>query len=230
MLILFDIDGTLLDDAASERAGAAALYAVAAESDSLEEFTRAWSAASQRHYARYLAGETDFQGQRRARVREIVDDSLTDAAADRLFEVYLAAYESAWTLYPDALGCLDALTCHRLGVVSNGHGAQQRRKLERLGIADRFEGVLISSEAGCRKPAAGIFLKACALLGTRPEDALYVGDRYEIDALGARAAGLAGVWLDRDGSRTAAHEPPIISSLGELLGHVGRPGTRSVRL
>jgi ubiquinone/menaquinone biosynthesis C-methylase UbiE len=49
-----------------------------------------------------------------------------------------------------------------------------------------------------------------------PGARVVLADRYEIDALGACDAGLEGVWLDRSGSRTSAHEPPIISSLDEL--------------
>jgi putative hydrolase of the HAD superfamily len=46
--------------------------------------------------------------------------------------------------------------------------------------------------------------------------AVYIGDRYDVDAEGARRAGLRGVWLDRYGRAGAEHEPPIISSLDEL--------------
>lgn len=220
MLILFDIDGTLLDETAAERAGAAVLHACADPTRPLDEFVAAWDAALDTHFERYLRGEVDFQGQRRARIRSLLGDSLDDAAADGLFDVYLGAYESAWSLYRDAVPCLDALAGHRLGVVSNGRGAQQRRKLERTGIADRFDCIVISEEVGRRKPDAGIFIHACAAVGTAPEEAIYVGDRYDTDALGARQAGLAGVWLDRDGRLTDQHESPVVAAFDEFTGLV----------
>jgi len=225
MLVLFDIDDTLLDDASAQRSAAAALHGHVGMDADVEAFLDLWSAASERHYARYLQGELDFQGQRRARIREAVDGTLSNAAADTLFASYLDAYESAWALCADVNGCLDALVeQHRLGVVSNGQGSQQRHKLEALGIADYFACIVISGDLGRRKPSPEIFLEACAKLGTAPEEAAYVGDRYEIDALGARAAGLTGVWLDRLGSRGNHHLPPVISSLSDLQDVLGGLG------
>ena len=217
MLILFDIDGTLLDDPAAMRAGAAALHSTAGLNGPFESFLARWCAAADRHFDRYVSGEVDYQGQRRARVREVVDGSVDDAGADALFAVYLEAHEAAWTLYDDSLACLEALRAHHLGVVSNGLGRQQRDKLARTGIIDRFECVIISAEIGERKPDAAIFEHACASAGCAPAEAVYVGDRYETDALGARRAGLTGVWLDRGGTRSPPHDGPIVSGLDDFV-------------
>jgi FMN phosphatase YigB (HAD superfamily) len=43
-----------------------------------------------------------------------------------------------------------------------------------------------------------------------------VGDLYDVDTLGARSAGLNGIWLDRSKKATTVHVPPIINSLDEL--------------
>lgn len=217
MLILFDIDGTLLDDPAAMRAGAAALHATVGLDCPFESFLTRWCAAADRHFDRYVSGEVDYQQQRRARIREVVDRSVDDAGADALFAVYLGAHEAAWTLYDDSLACLDALRDHRLGVVSNGLGRQQRDKLASTGIVDRFECIVISAEIGERKPDVAIFQHACASVGCAPSEAVYVGDRYETDALGARRAGLTGVWLDRGGTQSPAHDGPIVAGLGGFV-------------
>jgi len=112
--------------------------------------------------------------------------------------------------------CLGSLAQHRLGVISNGQRSQQVKKLERTGIIDKFDCILISEECGHSKPGAEIFRHACALAGEPAERAIYVGDRYDVDAVGARQAGLAGVWLDRRGNASAEHKPPIVGSLCEL--------------
>src|SRR5882672_10741593 len=106
-LVLFDLDGTLLDHRAASRAGAAALHDAVRATAPLDQFGAAWEAALDRHYARFLAGEVTFEGQRRARVREVIDDSCSDASADRAFASYLSAYEAAWSLFPDVLPCLE---------------------------------------------------------------------------------------------------------------------------
>jgi putative hydrolase of the HAD superfamily len=216
MLILFDIDDTLLDHSAAMRSGAMRLHKSLGAPGLPEDFLGRWQRALERHYARYVAGEVSFHGQRRARVREVVDSSLSDKAADRIFGEYAAGYEDSWALFGDVMPCLDSLSRHRLGVISNGQGRQQRKKLARTRILDRFECVLISDECGCAKPDAGIFASACARVGERPANAVYVGDQYDLDALAARAAGLRGVWLDRHQSATAQQAPPIIGSLVRL--------------
>jgi putative hydrolase of the HAD superfamily len=222
MLILFDIDETLVDHYSAFDAGTRALYASGAFDMPHAEFAARWSAAHRRSFDRYLRGELSYEQQRRERVRDALGAPLGDAEADRLFDVYLTVYEASWRLFDDALACLDALAAHRLGVVSNGQSRQQRAKLARLGVADRFEHVVISEECAWAKPAPQIFLHACAAAGESPATALHVGDSYELDASAARQAGLAGVWLDRHGAATAAHMPPSIATLAELPGLVGQ--------
>jgi putative hydrolase of the HAD superfamily len=216
MLVLFDIDDTLLDHGAAERSAATLLHKLVSAPVPLEDFLVRWATALERHFARYLAEEVSYQGQRRDRVREVVDSSLSDEAADRLFADYLANYEASWSLFSDVLPCLNSLSQHRLGVISNGQGHQQRRKLAQTGILDRFECLVISEECGCAKPDATIFLRACAQVGESPANSVYVGDRYDVDAQAARTAGLQGIWLDRNERATAEHAPPIIGSLDRL--------------
>lgn len=213
MLILFDIDDTLLDHRTSAWMAAAALHRSVSSQKSVDEFCASWSEALERHFARYLLGEVSFENQRRDRVREVIDLALTDETADRIMEQYLAAYGAGWLLFPDVLSCLDRLSGCRLGVISNGQGKQQRRKLTQTGIADRFEHILISEEVGCAKPDPMIFHRACTFFEVVPSEAVYIGDRYDVDAQGARAAGLRGVWLDRKREATETHEPPLIGSL-----------------
>jgi putative hydrolase of the HAD superfamily len=79
------------------------------------------------------------------------------------------------------------------------------------------------------KPDAAIFERACSVFGVEPGSAAYIGDRLATDALGASAAGLLGVWLDRAGSATDAQLAaaraagvPVIHSLSEVPALLGR--------
>lgn len=67
---------------------------------------------------------------------------------------------------------------------------------EALGLLDLFDLTLSAGEAGCWKPAPGIFLHALKQLAVEPADAVYVGDNYHADVEGARNAGLTPILID----------------------------------
>jgi putative hydrolase of the HAD superfamily len=100
-------------------------------------------------------------------------------------------------LFPDAeqfpAGAAKAGT--RLAIVTNGPSDFQRETLR--GIEDRVDAVIISGEVGMAKPDPAIFLLATERLGVAPEDAWCVGDSLTHDVVGAQAAGMRGVWLNR---------------------------------
>ncbi len=89
----------------------------------------------------------------------------------------------------------------RLGVVSNfDYTPTARHILEREGLSALFETVIVSDEVGWRKPKAVIFETALRRLDVGPEEALFVGDRADIDVAGAQAVGMATAWINRDGA------------------------------
>ncbi|AOP49596.1 HAD family hydrolase [Streptomyces lydicus] len=223
--VLWDIDDTLFDYTGSDRAGAlrhlreeGLLAAYGGEEAALAR----WRHAMETEFARFLAGEVGFLDHRRARARTFLGRTLSDEEADAWFGRYIAHYEASWVLFPDSLPALEALApLLRQAVLSNSSTANQERKLVALGIRARFEAVLCADELGHAKPAAEAFASACAALGLAAEEVVYVGDRLDIDALGARDAGLAAVWLDRtgEGGEAGAELPPgvrRIASLAEL--------------
>jgi len=86
----------------------------------------------------------------------------------------------------------------RLGVVSNSDG-RAAAALAACGLLEHFEVVIDSGEVGIEKPDPRIFALALDRMGVAPDDAIYVGDLYEVDVVGARAAGLDAVLLDPHG-------------------------------
>jgi HAD superfamily hydrolase (TIGR01549 family) len=85
---------------------------------------------------------------------------------------------------------------YRLGVISNADG-RVRKLLEDAGLAKHLEIILDSAEVGLEKPDPRIFLAATAELNLPPAACAYVGDLYEIDILGAEAAGLRPILIGR---------------------------------
>jgi len=84
---------------------------------------------------------------------------------------------------------------YRLAIISNADGRVQAL-LDGLGLLRHFEFVIDSGTVGVEKPDPRIFHMALERMGIEPHDAVYVGDVYEIDVAGARAAGLRAVLLD----------------------------------
>ena len=219
--VFLDLDGTLLDHDAATRAGALGMFSRYRDrlTGSDERLLRRWEDSTELHFDRYLRGETSYAGQRRERIRdlfEIAPSEMADAEADEIFSVYRDAYERNWELFPDVIDTLEALRGFRLGVITNGGSVHQRQKLEGVGVLDRFAAVVASEDEGVAKPHPGIFEVACQALGAPPSACLHVGDRLDVDAIGARDAGLTGVWLDRRAEGAGPAGITRISSLSEL--------------
>lgn len=141
----------------------------------------------------------------------------------------LAAFEFGFLedsihVYPDSLPTLAALRDRgvRTALVSNcSHGT--RSVVDRLGLDEAFDAVILSFEVRARKPQGAIYHAALdALGGVAPSDAIFVDDQTRYCA-GARAAGLDTRLIIRTGA-----EPPegisldtnghaVITTLADLL-------------
>lgn len=86
----------------------------------------------------------------------------------------------------------------RLGVISNAEG-QIRRLLEHAHVDGRFDVVVDSSVVGFAKPDERIFRHAIEQMGAQPARCVHVGDLFDVDVQGARAAGITPILVDRDG-------------------------------
>lgn len=219
--VLWDIDDTIFDYTSADRAGMAKHLqneGLPDGYDSVEQALDAWRELTVLHWARLADGETDFQGQRRDRVRSFVGTAMSDADADAWFDRHVAHFEAAWSLFPDTVPALDVLADdYRHAVLSNSSIHNQDRKLRILGVRDRFEAVVCAVELGVSKPDPGAFHAACDALDLAPHEVAYVGDEPDIDARGAVDAGLAGIWLDR-GGLGGRPELVRITGLGQLPG------------
>jgi putative hydrolase of the HAD superfamily len=116
-----------------------------------------------------------------------------------------------------AEGSLEALRTligrgYRVAVISNADG-RVRGLLETAGLASLLEFVVDSAEVGVEKPDPRIFHAATDRLGLSPGACAYVGDIYEIDVLGAQAAGLTGILV---GDAPAPDHVVRVSRLEEL--------------
>jgi putative hydrolase of the HAD superfamily len=90
----------------------------------------------------------------------------------------------------------------------------------KLGLTPLLQVVVTSQEAGYSKPQPEIFREAIRQAGVRAEEAIYVGDQYQVDVIGATKAGMQGILLDRGGFFKEATENLKIRNLHQLLEHL----------
>ncbi len=222
-IVFFDIDGTMTDTPAAWRAGAAALLErgrhILGDMD-FEDFYELWSDRSRHHFERFMRGEISYVDQGRHRMRDLfasAGGTICDEDADTELARYRADCDANLGLYDDVLPCLEALSDRPMGVITNGQLIQQRRKLEIHDLLKWFDPVLVSEEVGVPKPAPEVFHEAARRAALPPERCLYVGDWLDIDALGAREAGMYGVWIRRDGQPACDQCPvAVIETLADL--------------
>ena len=169
------------------------------------------------------AGRTD-----RERARVYLERLFTGAGvpAERMDEVArtLQRLHQEWHLWcrtmPGTAAALDRLRAAglRLAVVSNSDGRVEEA-LKAAGIRDRFEVVLDSALVGVEKPDPAIFRAALTALAVGPDEALYVGDLYDVDVVGARAAGMEAILLASQ-AESPGPECRRVESLVALADHL----------
>ena len=94
-----------------------------------------------------------------------------------------------------------------------------RPVVDRLGMAEEVDAIILSFEVGSAKPEAGIYVAALEQLGVGAESALFVDDQ-EGYCDGAAAVGMPSVQIQRDwayGEPTGTGRHQVIAGLGELL-------------
>jgi putative hydrolase of the HAD superfamily len=106
-----------------------------------------------------------------------------------------------WAAFDDVAPALQRLRAAgvKVGVVSNWDG-RLGHLLDGLGLTPWIDTVVSSANVGLHKPDPRIFALACERLGVEPVACAHVGDHFYSDVLGARAAGLHAVMIDRAGT------------------------------
>jgi putative hydrolase of the HAD superfamily len=143
-----------------------------------------------------------------SQVRQLLGEFGIDVSDEELAG-FLEAEHDAWRparqLASTSHALLDALRDRglKLGLVSNAFDPPWllHRDLEQLGVAERLDVAVFSSEVGRRKPDPAIFEQALGRLAVEPARALFVGDTLATDVAGAGALGMhtcQAVWFRAD--------------------------------
>jgi putative hydrolase of the HAD superfamily len=124
-----------------------------------------------------------------------------------------------WRPYPDVVPELERLRAAgiKIGIVSNWD-TRLEGILDGIGVGGLVETIVCSAVEGLRKPDPRIFELACERTGVRPERSAHVGDHMYADIVGARAAGMRPVLIDRHGDASGVRRRGVtcITTLARL--------------
>jgi FMN phosphatase YigB (HAD superfamily) len=118
----------------------------------------------------------------------------------------------AWLLYDDVLPIMKTLKRRGLilGLISN-------LIMGDVGLESYLDIVVTAEDVGANKPAPPIFLAALERAGADASEAVYIGDQYETDVVGARGVGIKPILIDRYDLMPEVSDCPRIHSLSEVV-------------
>jgi putative hydrolase of the HAD superfamily len=130
-------------------------------------------------------------------------------------------FKTKLALFDDVIPVLNALKKRDLilGLISNVEH-DITASLDELGLSSLLDIVVTSLDSGSSKPQPGIFKEATRRAGIQPSEAIYVGDQYQIDYVGAENAGLKGILIDRGSYFSDIPGCRRIKSLTEVAQHL----------
>ncbi|WP_164779820.1 HAD family hydrolase [Paenibacillus kobensis] len=141
-------------------------------------------------------------------------------SADELLRFYQSVYVNSAVLMEDAEEILSyCKKKYKVALVTNGKTAIQYGKIDNLGLRGYFDAIVVSEEAGIKKPDPAIFAKALAELSLTPEQCVFIGDHPVNDIAGAARAGINGIWMkvNQPWQDEAGPAPFTVTGLWELL-------------
>ncbi|WP_201005319.1 YjjG family noncanonical pyrimidine nucleotidase [Paenibacillus glycanilyticus] len=223
--IIFDLDNTLLDYTYSE---AECMRRTVREHNLNLDNEASWNAFWPAYLRHNFKHWMDFVHKRGS--HQTIEDvlihsfrdtiSLQDSAYEKLSATYWHHFCNTCYFEPGAEELLQQVQAtHKLGIISNGLGLAQRKRLAAGQIYGKFHSIIVSDEAGVRKPGKEIFDLSLEELKLSNSEVLFVGDSLSDDYHGARNAGIDFCFYNRRAVSVSDEIKPTyaIESLKDLI-------------
>lgn len=218
--VLFDLDETLFDHRYSSMMGISALqelYPVLRRKTVEELEQKSWDLLNEL-YIHVLAGKKTSDEVRLERIADMFRRCGVHVPKERLDElsdIYKGEYWRTVRPVPGVMDVLEKLKekNYKIGILTNGFRKVQMKKIFLCCLESFIDCIITSEETGKAKPDSEMYIKAIELCGTKVNECIMVGDAWETDILGAIAAGIKPVWINRrnqlcpDSSVKVIHEP-----------------------
>ena len=218
-VLLFDVDGTLLDFNQAEREGIEGLlkhFGVSVTEENIHKY----HLTNKRYWEALERGEITRDQVLSLRFEEYFGDfgiTVDGTEVDGLYREYLNA---SAVLIDGAIDLLEYLKGkYPLYIVTNGVAETQYNRLAKSGLDKYFDGIFISEEANAQKPQMAFFEYCFEKMGRRDvENMLIIGDSLTSDMRGGNNAGIDTMWFNPFGeeNHTEVHLDYTVKSLAEL--------------
>ena len=144
-----------------------------------------------------------------------------DTVLEVLKKVSPIARKVTYVLYDDVIPTLKTLKGQGLvlGLITS-IGKEVNLVCSELGLDPYLNFVVSAKEVGADKPQPPIFMAALERAGVSASQAVYVGDQYEADVVGARGVGIKPILIDRWDLLTEVNDCARIHTLSEALEHI----------
>lgn len=214
--IYFDLDDTLLDHKAAEKAALGDVhdsFNIFKNTD-LKELIDVYHEVNSKQWFKYSRDEVTRRQLQRNRFEQTLQQlNLDDRLYDEIGTFYMQCYRNHWQWIDGAKVAYQKVRDHfPVGILTNGFAETQQKKFEKFGFDKSANHIVVSEEVGVLKPHPQVFEHATNLAGVQADDILYVGDSYSSDVQGGSAFGWNIAWFTTNGSEEQHDQTDFIFS------------------
>lgn len=221
-VVLWDIDGTLLDFEKAEEAGIRGCFEKYNLGECTDEMLEEYKVINRGYWQMMERGEIEKPVLLVKRFEDFLNayglDSSVAAGFNELYQILLGdtvvftphAWETVQALKGKVLQC----------AVTNGTKVAQDRKLKNSKLVHEFDHIFISEVVGIEKPNIGFFDAVFAKIGQYASDeVLIVGDSLTSDIQGGVNAGIKTCWFNPNGVENTGNLKPdyVITDVAKVL-------------
>lgn len=210
-VILWDVDGTLLDFKAAEKAAIQRLFKEFSLGECTDTMIKNYSAINQECWNMLEKGEIEKQRMLQYRFELFFKSEGIDTSYAEKFNKKYQHYLGDTIVYKDnSLEIVKSLKGKiPQYMVSNGTRVAQIKKLHLSGLDKLADGIFLSEDVGAEKPNTAFFDKVFATIGEdKREKSIIIGDSIGSDILGGKNAGIKTCWYNPEKKKnTTPHTP-----------------------
>ena len=202
-VLLWDIDGTLLNFLAAEKAAMKKCFEVCGIGECTDEMIERYSKINRKYWEMLERGEITKPQVLIGRFEEFFESEgvVTDYATEfnKEYQVRLGDTicfcDNGYEIVKSLKGRVKQYA------VTNGTKVAQDKKLAKSGLIELFDAVFISEEIGVEKPGVGFFEKVWERIGRyEADEVMIIGDSLTSDMQGGNNAGILCCWYNPKGA------------------------------